>query len=241
MSQELRRHLDAAIQEANELRQQLASARREIERCYQNACGALSNCRDPGADFTTDPVAILSILAPQLHAEAQGLRCEVENLSAEVKRLREGDFTEAEFQNLCHNLKVDGRPVTAADVCRFSDGCTGYQRKLFGAELVNAAYKMQTDALMAELLRAAEGTGATVVESGLNAKCGTCRHRDGKQQWCLLPVGHAGEHKYQEPARFNKIVPPSSKRCAVIDREWRRCIHPEGHADDHQWEDIPQK
>lgn len=40
-------------------------------------------------------------------------------------RLRRGDFTEAEFQNLCHNF-------SECDKERFKQGCREYQAKLFG-------------------------------------------------------------------------------------------------------------
>ena len=53
------------------------------------------------------------------------LACQCEALAAEVERLKRGDFTEEEFQNLCHNFSED-------DVCRFKQGCEEYQRKLFG-------------------------------------------------------------------------------------------------------------
>jgi hypothetical protein len=46
---------------------------------------------------------------------------------AELNRLRRGDFTEEEFQNLCHNSSAD-------DACRFRAGCEAYQRKLFGGQ-----------------------------------------------------------------------------------------------------------
>ena len=45
----------------------------------------------------------------------------------EITRLKEGKFTEEEFQNLCHNFSPD-------DECRFKKGCEEYQRKLFGKE-----------------------------------------------------------------------------------------------------------
>lgn len=56
------------------------------------------------------------------------------NLLNEYERLKEGNFTEAEFQNLCHNMKVDGKPLTYEDVERFQRGCDDYQRKLFGTK-----------------------------------------------------------------------------------------------------------
>lgn len=43
----------------------------------------------------------------------------------EIDRLKRGDFTEEEFQNLCHNFSHD-------DAARFKAGCEKYQRKLFG-------------------------------------------------------------------------------------------------------------
>ena len=46
-------------------------------------------------------------------------------LIAENDRLKRGDFTEEEFQNLCHNFSED-------DACRFRKGCEQYQEKLFG-------------------------------------------------------------------------------------------------------------
>lgn len=49
----------------------------------------------------------------------------MEFLFAEVERLKAGDFTEEEFQNLCHNSSPDDR-------CRFEAGCREYQDKLFG-------------------------------------------------------------------------------------------------------------
>lgn len=45
--------------------------------------------------------------------------------TAEVARLKRGDFTEEEFQTLCHNMKPD-------DLRRFRAGCEDYQAKLFG-------------------------------------------------------------------------------------------------------------
>jgi hypothetical protein len=52
---------------------------------------------------------------------------EVRRLRLEVERLKRGDFTEEEFQNLCHNLSED-------DEARFKQGCLDYQKKLFGCK-----------------------------------------------------------------------------------------------------------
>jgi len=43
----------------------------------------------------------------------------------EIQRLKEGNFTPEEFQNLCHNLQGKGRE-------EFQIGCNEYQEKLFG-------------------------------------------------------------------------------------------------------------
>lgn len=44
----------------------------------------------------------------------------------EIERLLCGDFSESEFQGLCHNFSED-------DADRFRVGCEAYQRKLFGS------------------------------------------------------------------------------------------------------------
>ncbi len=46
-------------------------------------------------------------------------------LIEEIKRLKRGDFTEEEFQNLCHNFSEE-------DKDKFRQGCVDYQKKLFG-------------------------------------------------------------------------------------------------------------
>ena len=53
------------------------------------------------------------------------LVCQRDSLLTEVDRLKRGEFTEEEFQSLCHNFSED-------DACRFRQGCVEYQRKLFG-------------------------------------------------------------------------------------------------------------
>lgn len=58
---------------------------------------------------------------PKLEAAAQAIL----KLREENERLKRGDFTEEEFQNLCHNFKSEDRT-------RFVAGCTAYQEKLFG-------------------------------------------------------------------------------------------------------------
>jgi hypothetical protein len=45
----------------------------------------------------------------------------------EIERLLAGDFTEEEFQNLCHNFSED-------DATRHAQGCLEYHKKLFGKD-----------------------------------------------------------------------------------------------------------
>lgn len=49
-------------------------------------------------------------------------------MQAEIERLKRGDFTAAEFQNLCHNLPEHCTRAV------FKAGCEAYQEKLFGKE-----------------------------------------------------------------------------------------------------------
>lgn len=64
--------------------------------------------------------------------------CDIFKLEQEISRLKRGDFTELEFQNLCHKFNED-------DKTRFCNGCEEYQKKLFGAspitELKEKAWK----------------------------------------------------------------------------------------------------
>jgi hypothetical protein len=51
-----------------------------------------------------------------------------EFLTKEVARLKRGDFTPEEFQNLCHN-RHDKPGCTPLE---FAQGCVGYNKELFG-------------------------------------------------------------------------------------------------------------
>ena len=53
------------------------------------------------------------------------LAFERDTLKGTIIRLLRGDFTDEEFQNLCHNLDE-------SDFEKFCDGCDAYQMKLFG-------------------------------------------------------------------------------------------------------------
>ena len=57
--------------------------------------------------------------------ENQALRVQIKLLRQEIERLKEGNFTEKEFQNLCHNKQVqDGFE-------NFCNGCDEFQKQLF--------------------------------------------------------------------------------------------------------------
>ena len=63
----------------------------------------------------------------KIRAHWQGVSESLVEARAEIDRLKLGDFTEEEFQNLCHRFSPD-------DAARFKAGCEDYQRKLFGEE-----------------------------------------------------------------------------------------------------------
>lgn len=64
--------------------------------------------------------------------KAESLRARAEKAEAECERLRRGDFTDEELQNLCHNM-----PEKETKAAAFIAGCRAYQEKLFGAEALN--------------------------------------------------------------------------------------------------------
>lgn len=61
----------------------------------------------------------------RLEAQMRGLLNSLATSQQEVERLRAGNFTPQEFQNLCHGFDENDREVFVA-------GCLEYQRKLFG-------------------------------------------------------------------------------------------------------------
>src|SRR5690348_6421765 len=69
-------------------------------------------------------MAGLSILAEDGYATDRQ-RSIARAAMTEIERLREGEFSETEFQNLCHCIPENDRDS-------FFTGCTDYQRKLFG-------------------------------------------------------------------------------------------------------------
>lgn len=60
-----------------------------------------------------------------------GIAERIAGLEAEIDRLKRGDFTPEEFQNLCHNLHCKGGVFTRKE---FAAGCLQYQDRLFGPE-----------------------------------------------------------------------------------------------------------
>lgn len=82
------------------------------------------------------------------------LACEIDRLRAEIVRLKRGDFTPEEFQNLCHHR--DEKPgCTRLD---FEKGCRAYQTELFGLappqEFVDLCYEKNLAEEEAAALRA---------------------------------------------------------------------------------------
>ncbi len=59
----------------------------------------------------------------------------VPELIEEIKRLKRGEFTEKEFQALCHNF-------TGCDRKRFEKGCKEYQDKLFGYTCIDTDFEV---------------------------------------------------------------------------------------------------
>lgn len=65
-----------------------------------------------------------------------GTLATMQDLEQEVARLCRGEFTEEEFQNLCHKFGPE-------DAQRFCQGCEHYQQKLFGSSPIT---KLRDDA-----------------------------------------------------------------------------------------------
>lgn len=75
-------------------------------------------------DDSDTVMAGLSILVEDGYATDRQ-RATARAAMAEIERLREGEFSGTEFQNLCHCIPENDRDA-------FFTGCTDYQRKLFG-------------------------------------------------------------------------------------------------------------
>jgi hypothetical protein len=59
------------------------------------------------------------------------LRKLYESLSKEIDRLKAGDLTPDEFQNLCHNLHLKDKPCSRAE---FEAGCRECADRIFGSK-----------------------------------------------------------------------------------------------------------
>ena len=84
-------------------------------------------------------------------------------LEAENTRLKKGNFTPDEMQNLCHNL-------TTTDAQTFATGCTEYQCKLFGCAPVSdalAAAQAENESLRGDLSRYSEREQRTMDHNSL--------------------------------------------------------------------------
>lgn len=62
----------------------------------------------------------------------------IQELEQEVQRLKEGDFTPEELQNLCHRFQRE-------DALSFFQGCQDYQRRLFGYSSEDLQRQCQRD------------------------------------------------------------------------------------------------
>lgn len=72
----------------------------------------------------------------RLRAMIVGLLIDTDRLEQQVERLLAGNFTPEEFQDLCHTIPAD-------DVCKFTDGCAGYWKKLFGDKAPSSVTELQ--------------------------------------------------------------------------------------------------
>lgn len=94
----------------------LAEARKQLAAMTERAA-ELEMQKEPDED------QILAMCSS--HWVDETVKRRIAELEAENARLHAGDFTEEEFQNLCH--KCD-----ASDSLKFAEGCIAYNQKLFG-------------------------------------------------------------------------------------------------------------
>jgi hypothetical protein len=78
------------------------------------------------------------------------LNARIDGLVKDIVRLKSGDFTPEELQNLCHS-------VSETDKTAFFEGCAAYQRKLFGISHVEELKQKRLDAV-AKIRKASEKT-----------------------------------------------------------------------------------
>ncbi len=113
----------AILKLADELNLSPQAVLRQALRTYQLA---QSDVKLPPKMYDDSDLVMagLSILAEDGYA-TDSQRATARAAMAEIERLREGEFSDTEFQNLCHCMPENDRDA-------FFTGCTEYQRKLFG-------------------------------------------------------------------------------------------------------------
>lgn len=128
-----------AIQLANEA----AAARKTIERLSQEK----EDLRQ-----RNELLRARSDLTPEQIQPRLAILDRLDALEKDVKRLKEGNLTPEEFQNLCHNLHLKEKPCTQRE---FEDGCRRTQEAIFKA----GEAKALVDNVAAQLPQG--GTGAS--------------------------------------------------------------------------------
>lgn len=91
-------------------------------RSWQKICKTLSSVQEMMVDGLQKKVDELEERICVLEQDGEPS----ELLLKENERLKSGNFSDAEFQNLCHNLP------DRHDAQKFCDGCEKYQQQLFG-------------------------------------------------------------------------------------------------------------
>jgi hypothetical protein len=97
---------------------------------------------------------------------------------ADNDRLRRGEFTAEEFQNLCHSIET--KPGVSFE--EFCDGCHAYQKKLFGT---SERERLSLRELKAYLPAAAHDAAAAlaVKEKMKETNYGAVPNKGGDAQW----------------------------------------------------------
>lgn len=93
------------------------------------------------------------------------------NLTAELHRLRRGQFTPEELQELCHNL-------TPRQLCEFQKGCENYQSALFGNRALVRPFSLWRHVK----------SGSLYVVLGIS-RCGT-NAREGAESVIYISLSH---------------------------------------------------
>lgn len=97
----------------------------EYHACYDDSSRSLLSRRTPEGDTARQRVLDLRTQLATIE-NTNALCATVRHLLSENERLKRGDFTADEFQNLCHSTDIQ------AGFDAFADGCEAYQQKMFG-------------------------------------------------------------------------------------------------------------